>query len=194
MAKKELTPVEEKTKILPRQVFIAVALAFIVAGSIYVLTSFATKLFYEAPRAARVHEIYDSLQLSATEFIYQGGAIAGERRLYKDDGTRSWSSYAHYLRGADVDTTVDELNRRITSIGFKEISRSDDRAAAVEIHYENDKSEFVRVIVHSKVRQEYFQNAELMGRSTEEIIANAVDPNAGPSKITIKVNLDNNNE
>ena len=193
MAKQNLPPANLKTKILPRQVFIAVGLALIVAGSIYVFASYAVKIFYEMPRAARVHEIYASLQLPK-EYIYQSGAIAGERRLYKQDGTRSWSSYQQYLRGADLDDTIKELDQHITSAGFSEIERSDEGAVIAERQYINQKQEYLRVAAESKLRLDYYQNTFLMGLDTKTIEENAVDPNTGPIRVNIKVNLDDNNE
>jgi hypothetical protein len=193
MAKQTTPPVSPKAKILPRQLFIAVGLALIVAGSIYVFASYAVKLFYEAPRAARVHEVYESLKLP-DDYIYQTGAIAGERRLYNQDGTRSWSSHQVYLRGASLGDTVSELNTHITEAGFKQIRQSEKTAAVAERNYVNDKQEYLRFKAESKLRLEYYQNAHLMGLDTATIEKNAIDPNTGPIRVTIKVNLDDNNE
>ena len=193
MANTKINTASKKTKILPRQVFIAAGLALIVAGAIYVFTTYATKLFYESPRAARVHEIYASLQLS-DDYVYQTGAIAGERRLYKQDGTRSWSSYQTYLRGASLTQTVKELNDSIIKAGFKQIWQSENASVIAERRYVNDKQEYIRFKAESKLRLEYYQNSYLMGLDTATIQKNAIDPESGPIRVMIKVNLDDNNE
>lgn len=176
-----------------KQVVFALALAFIVAGSIYVLSSMAAKLFYEMPRTARVREIYASLNLS-DQYIHEGGTIIGGQRLYREDGTRSWSSYQYYQRGAAVDVTVDDLTQRIQQAGFSVIDESSETSTIAMRQYKNDRGEYIKLTAESKPRLEYYQNALMMGIDPVTTAANAIDPNTGPVKIMLKVNLDNNRQ
>lgn len=184
---------DEKARITLKQILFAITIAIIVVGSIYVLTSFAAKLLYEMPRAARVKEIYQSLNLSDA-YVYKGGVIAGEQRVYNDDGTRSWSSYHEYIRGAPVTTTVDDVDQHIKAIGFSLQDIPYEDSIITERFYKNEKGEYIRLTAQSKPRLEYHTNATIMKLTPDQIAANEVDPNTGPTIVTIKVNLDNNNE
>jgi hypothetical protein len=179
-----------KTPITPKHVLFSIAIAVVVAGSIYLLTTYAGKVFYEQPRAVRVHEIYHSLNLPKT-YIYQSGQIAGEERFYNQDGTRSWSSYQYYYRGASLSQTVTELDLAITKAGFTFFEQPRKEAPEVQRHYKNDRGEYVRITAYSKPRAEYYQNTHIMGESTTK---NTIDPDTGPIVVIIKVNLDTNNE
>ena len=57
--------------------------------------------------------------------------------------------------------------------------------------YKSPRNEYLRVSVESKTRGDDFFNKSQMGLSINDI---TTSPNAGPSNVTIKVNLDDNNE
>jgi hypothetical protein len=57
--------------------------------------------------------------------------------------------------------------------------------------YKSPKNEYLKVSVYSKLREDEYWNRYFMGLSIDDI---ATSPNAGPSNVTIEVNLDNNNE
>lgn len=86
--------------------------------------------------------------------------------LQDQDGTSF-----EYLRGAAVADTTRELNEKITAAGASEV---------------------VAIEVVSKPYFDYKINRSVMGESLQGL--SQLDPNEGPSMVTIKVNLDDNNE
>ena len=138
-------------------------------------------------RRNRIVEIYNSLNIDNNKYIKMSESIFGEKRLYEWDSGRSYSSSIRYVRGANVDVTVAELQKAITGAGYKYF----EQPYPNEYHYKSSKNEYIRLNVSSKLRDDAFFNNYHMGLSTDNI---NIDSNAGPSNVTIKVNLDDNNE
>jgi hypothetical protein len=176
-----------------RAVF-AVLITLIAAGSIYVLTNWAYAFFYVQPRETRIVEIYDSLDLG-DEYRLEDVDISGQKKTYEWDPNRSYSSSAQLIRGLSVDDTFAELDKKITAAGFTKIDEAYPGSLAKQYHYKSEKGEYIRVGVTSKVRDDAIVNFTVINpdaSTPEEILA--IDPNTGPSNVTIKVNLDDNNE
>ncbi|MFY9228032.1 MAG: hypothetical protein WAO28_01755 [Candidatus Microsaccharimonas sp.] len=183
MPKKTKHIVSKKNKI-----FVAGSIALIVA---LVLTLVLTQLVpysQNTARKQRILNIYSSLNLG-DDYILQGCDIFGDKRIYSWDDGRSYSSSCTYIRAANVDTTITELKKANTDAGYVLF---DESYGGGQQHFKTAKNEYIRVGVTSKSRDDAYQNAFLTGQSTEP--AANMDMNAGPSNVTIKVNLDDNNE
>ena len=149
-------------------------------------------------RLERITAIYDSLQLSSDEYIVQQADVFGDKRPYEWDEGRTYSSVVRYVHGDTLENTVTELDAAIKAAGFTFIDEPYPGSIGnVQYHYTSDEGAYVRLTVSSKQRLEAFQNATIMGELDDETIEElnaSIDPNAGPVNVTIKVNLDDNNE
>lgn len=166
----------------------------IAAGSIYVLTNWAYAFFYVQPREARIVEIYESLDLG-DEYRLEDVAISGQKKTYEWDPNRSYSSSVDLIRGLSVEETFAELDKKITAAGFTKVDEAYPGSLAKQYHYKSERGEYIRVSVSSKVRDDAIVNYTVLNPTADtpdEILS--LDPNAGPSNVTIKVNLDDNNE
>lgn len=163
-------------------------IAAVVAASVWYITP---KISNQV-REDRIRAIYSSLNLG-DEYILQDESIFGEKKIYEWDSSRSYSSWRTYIRAANVDQTVADLSRAITDAGFTYFEEPYPGSTYTQLHYKSDKNEYIRLTVSSKLRDDAFQNSILMSKEISEELFE-IDPNAGPSNITIKVNLDDNNE
>jgi hypothetical protein len=142
-------------------------------------------------RKDRIISIFNSLKLDDKKYTLTYESIFGDKRIYEWDSSRSYSSERIYIRGANVDTTVAELKQAITKTDFKFYEEPYPGITDFMYIYKSPKNEYLRVSVSSKTRQDDFFNKSSMGLSTKDI---TTDPNTGPSNVTIKVNLNDNNE
>lgn len=179
-----------------KQAGVGLLLLLIVAGAVYVFVGYGIQQFVVKPRLARINEIYRGLDLSDTKYVPVYTNISGEKRTYDWDGGRTHSSEVRYIHGADVKSTVDELDKKIKAIGFEYFDEPYAGSATIQYHYKSSEGEYIRLSVSSKLRDDAFQNFFLMNRNAKEYPAELLqsDVNAGPSNVTIKVNLDDNNE
>lgn len=145
-------------------------------------------------RKDRIIAIYDSLKLD-TSYQLINSSVFGEKRVYEWDAGRTFSSEKTYDRGSDVASTVAELRSKIESAGFTYFEEPYPGSTYIELHFKSSKNEYVRLNVQSKLRFDAMRNDALMngGKSISQAVLD-LDPNAGPSIVTIKVNLDDNNE
>jgi hypothetical protein len=142
-------------------------------------------------RKNRITEIFNSLQIDSQKYIITHESIFGEKRLYEWDSSRSYSSERTYMRGANVDATTEELKNAISNTDFEFYEEPYPDSADLMYIYKSPRGEYLRVSVASKPRQDAFYNNFHMGLSVGNI---DIDPNTGPSNVSIKVNLDDNNE
>jgi cell division protein YceG involved in septum cleavage len=142
-------------------------------------------------REARIVSIYNSLGLQEAGYRMQSKDIFGDKRVYDWDSGRTQSSSEKFYSGRDVATTRTDLDKVIKSVGFKFIEKAYEGSTSEQWHYKSDKGEYIRLTVSSKQRDDAFIDAYLMGNMDPVIDK---DPNAAPSVIEIKVNLDDNNE
>jgi len=145
-------------------------------------------------RLHRINAIYSSLNVDTNDkYILQRENVFGNKRVYDYDNGRTFSSEKDYIRGANVDVTAKELDAAVKAAGFTFIDQPYAGSTSTQYHYKSAKGEYIRVTVSSKLRDDAFQNVFLMtGKATDEVFK--IDPNAGPSNVVIKVNLDDNNE
>lgn len=143
-------------------------------------------------RLSRINEIYASLNIDDQQYLFKDQLVFGDKRVYEWDKSRSYSSYKSYTRGENVDTVVADLDRKIEAAGFTELENPYPGALIIQKHYKSPKNEYVRLTVSSKPRDDAFFNAHWMKQDIS--VPGAMDANVGPSNVTIKVNLDDNNE
>lgn len=142
-------------------------------------------------RKDRIISIYKSLNLDNQKYLIQSESVFGDKRIYEWDSGRSYSSQVDYVRSADVKTTVAELKSAIAKTDFTFYQEPYPGSVDFMYIYKSPKNEYLRVSVSSKTRNDEFFNKFRMGISTDNI---TTDPNTGPASVTIKVNLDDNNE
>lgn len=162
-----------------------------------IVIAFAVVWLYAIPtinngmRKDRITAIFNSIKLDDKNYLLTYESIFGDKRLYDWDSSRSYSSQKTYIRGANVDTTVAELKQAITKTNFKFYQEPYPGSTEFMYIYKSPDNEYLRVSVSSKSRNDDFFNRNRMGLPITDI---TTSPNAGPSSVTIKVNLDDNNE
>lgn len=142
-----------------------------------------SKIAENQQRYDRIITIYDSIELDDS-YKLQRQNVFGEKRPYEWDSSRSYSSYRHYLRDAEVKATAIEVRSAIEAAGFKFFDEPYPGSVYVQYHFKNSAGEYIRLTV-SKHDQDI-----IVGNDH----AASDDSNSGPAVVIIKVNLDDNNE
>lgn len=143
-------------------------------------------------RYARIANIYDSLKLDDS---YQptDSNVFGEKRFYKEDKNRTYASSKEYIHGDTVSNTVLALDTKIKAAGFSFVGEPYAGSKYTQYHYRSANGEYLRLNVSSKPRDDAIRNDAAMNRESTAAVLD-MDANSGPSNVTIKVNLDDNNE
>lgn len=143
-------------------------------------------------RLDRINGIYASINVDE-DYDIEKVDVFGDKRVYDWDKGRTYSSSVEYLNGDTVTNTVAELDAKIKSAGFTFIDEPYPNGFQKQYHYKSSKGEYIRLSVASKPYFDMVRNTLMMGSDlTDEM--RATDKNAGPAKVTLKVNLDDNNE
>lgn len=148
----------------------------------------------EKARLNRINDIYASLELDNKDYTHEQANVFGDKRVYEWDKSRTYSSVISYRHADTVSNTVAELDAKIKAAGFEFIDEPYPGSVYVQYHYKSAKNEYVRLTVESKPYQDAWYNAAVMGNGEVPESVYEMDKNAGPSAVTIKVNLDDNNE
>lgn len=178
--------VKNKRKIIYITSIVSVIIIASLVAFLYIVPTINNNI-----RKDKITSTFKSLMLDDQKYTLTYESIFGDKRLYEWDSSRSYSSARTYIRGANVNTTVAELKQAIAKTDFKFYEEPYPGSTDFMYIYKSPSNEYLRVSVSSKVRQDNFFNRNKMGLPTDDITTN---PNAGPSNITIKVNLDDNNE
>lgn len=192
--KKSLKPTHSKAKRFIFLGFILLIVAMVVVLAVY----YITPRLQNMARYERITEIYDSLgineqaDVNAQGYLLKDSKVFGEKRVYEWDKSRTYSSAKFYTRGANVDVTAADLDKKIKDAGFVYFDEPYPGSMQIQYHYKSEKGEYIRLSVDSKPRADAFFNTFWMKGDMATL--DGLDPNAGPSNITIKVNLDDNNE
>lgn len=181
------TQVTKKNKIILFGLILVVVAMAITLAVAYIIP----KMQHQA-RLTRINQIYTSLNISDEEYLLQDQEVFGEKRVYDWDKSRTFSSSKEYTRGANVDVTVADLDKKIKDAGFTYFDEPYPGSIPIEYHYKSDRNEYIRLSVNGKPVADAFFNTFWMDGDMSVI--DNLDPNAGPSNVTIKVNLDDNNE
>jgi hypothetical protein len=147
-----------------------------------------TDIIPSANRASRINNIYASLAID-DDYTLVRSDIFGKKRVYEWDSGRTYSSSKTYTHDADVDVTVASLRQKIESAGFTYFEEPYPGSTYDQLHFKSENNEYIRLTVSSKPR-----DAALKGSTSSDDDGFGINPNTGPSNVTIKVNLDDNNE
>jgi hypothetical protein len=187
-------------RIKPGAIFISLGILLLMAGSGFIGYQFHVwrvnqQQMVVDDRKSRIEQIYNSLKLG-DEYIVQSSDIFGDKRVYSYDPGRTYSSSVTFVRNADVDVAVGELQKAIEAAGFVYFEHPYAGSNFTELHFKSAKGEYVRLNVQGKSRLDAIQNERIKNGPTVQM-SDAVldmDANAAPSLVQIKVNLDDNNE
>lgn len=179
-SKKKQLFYKEKIPLLAAIVIIIAALVGIVVWQIIPRAIAETRL-------NKINSTYASFNIG-DDYILQTQDVFGPKRVYDWDKSRSYSSSKQYIRAANVDATVADLQKRVTGAGFTQIGHP----YPYQWQYKSKDNVYVRFNVTSKPRDDYFQNQILMNKQPDS--SSYDNMNDGPSNVTLKVNLDDNNE
>jgi hypothetical protein len=162
-----------------------------------VVAAFATAHVINAQRVndrqERIEAIYSKINVPET-YQVQRYNVFGDKRVYEWDKGRTYSSEINYLNGDTVSATFSDLDARIRAAGFKFIDEPYPGSVNKQYHYKSDNGEYVRLSVSSKPYDDMWRNATAMKQQVSDEMLDNSDKNKGPSNVTIKVNLDDNNE
>lgn len=169
------------------------ALFFMLAMTIYCLTQLAEHRM-NSDRLQRIENIYSSLQLDDSYRPVKQD-VFGEKQSYEGDSEwakgRSRSSSVEYSHLDTPDNTRAELMKKIEAAGFKKIGGAYEGSIAPQDHFKNSQDEYIRLSVTNKL----IQDEMIYGPGFTDLRNPARrDRSVAPSYITIKVNLDDNNE
>ncbi len=149
-----------------------------------------------AARFDRIEAIYADFNLDQDQYQLQSSNVFGDKRPYEGGQAgegRTFSSSKQYQRGTTVSEAVADLDGKIKAAGFTYFEEPYPGSVNKQLHYKSTKGEYVRLSVSSKPYDDAWRNAALMGLSVPANLE-TIDTNAGPVNVTIKVNLDDNNE
>lgn len=187
----------KKTKKTKRKISIFGVLPILLGVAVLVSVAFyAGSAMHQAKidgRYDRIVAIYDSLKLG-DEYQPVSSDVFGDKRVYEWDSSRTYSSSKEFVRGANVDKTIADLKSKIEAAGFKYFDEPYPNSWLHQYHFKSDDNEYVRLSVHSKPKWDISRDDALMKRADFSRAFYDADPNAGPSSVIIKVNLDDNNE
>lgn len=181
-----------KTHILLKKGLVIYAILVFIAFVLLSLSAYTIHNIYIAKQRAirydRIAAIYDGFNLTDA---YRGidSNIFGEKRVYSWDNSRTYSSFQTYGHNDTVSNTYADLTRRIEAAGFKQFETAYAGSVGKQIHFRNDKGEYVRISVESAANH----NSYLYVKPNPESLQ-TIDQESAPSYVTIKVNLDDNNE
>lgn len=143
-------------------------------------------------RLHRINQIYSSIKLPANVYS-ETDNIFGDKRPYDYDKSRSMSSVKTFVVAKTVTDTFDVIDKSIKAAGYVPFEEAYPGSVSKEYHYKTSKGEYIRLNVDSKLRLDTFQDAYWMTGKLPDGYEK-IDPNSGPSIVTLKVNLDDNNE
>ncbi|MFZ1258812.1 MAG: hypothetical protein WAQ25_05075 [Candidatus Saccharimonas sp.] len=160
-------------------------IVFSLAG--YAVMQYAT-LHHNNGRQAKINTIYSSLKLDESYRPVKSN-VFGDKRPYDWDGGRSFSSSVEYGHNDTFENTKNELKTKIEAAGFTQIGTAYEGSTAPQQHYKNAAGNYIRVTITPKL----WHDSAVYGTPTPEEIQ-TMDVASAPVYVTIKVNLDDNNE
>lgn len=170
-------------------IFLVAVTAVVVIG---LLTSHYLVSKVNQARLNRIEGVYTSLHLDDSYSVSRAN-VFGDKRVYDSDKSRTYSSEIDYLHADTVSNTIAQLDAKIKSAGFMFFDEPYPGSAQVQYHYKSADGEYIRLTVSSKPYDDAWQNSMLMSKEAPKNL-DSIDTNAGPARVVIKVNLDDNNE
>lgn len=196
-AKKTSRSTKTKGDSLKKRILLGIGLLIIVLATVASMAAYAkhrSVADLNQQRYDRIVAIYNSLKLG-DDYEVTSVNVFGDKRVYEWDSGRTQSSIMTYVYPATVSDTLADLNLKVTAAGFTYFDEPyPGTPISRQFHYKSEKGEYIRVTVSSKVYDDAFQNARIINEASIIDAVAGVDTNAAPSNVTIKVNLDDNNE
>lgn len=174
------------------RIIIGAGLVFIALLVGLVLALVIVPKVYNDTRLSRINDIYKSIQLPDNLYFYEE-TIFGDKRSYPNAPEVTFASRKSFVIPKTVTETADSLDAAILNAGYSKIETLHPGSTSKEHHYKTDRGEFIRLTVSSKTRDDMASNELLMNGSFSEAFYK-LDPNAGPSRVILKVNLDSDSE
>ena len=174
---------------------VSIGIFLVAVTSVVVIAYLANNIVTASTNQARlnrINAIYASINVGDS-YTPTNTNVFGDKRVYSWDKSRTYSSEIDYVHADTVSNTVADLDAKIKAAGFTFFEEPYPGGAFVEYHYKSAKGEYVRLNVSSKPYNDALSNAAMMSKDIPAS-AFAMDKNAGPSKVILKVNLDDNNE
>jgi hypothetical protein len=139
-------------------------------------------------RYNRIQNIYSSLKLDDS-YNVETANVFGDKRTFNKDDKRTFSSEVVYIKAANVKETLADADAKIKASGFKFVKEPSPTSFAPIYDYKSDDGEYLRLRVSSKPYFDAVRNTLIMNSEYSEDLK-TMDKNAGPSNVSIKVNLD----
>lgn len=169
-----------------------VSIAAVVVISMF--TAFIVQRNTAMQRLDKIQSIYSSIQLDGS-YQLEDAKVFGVKKPYDWDKNRTYSSTMYYVHGDSVTNTFNELDAKIREAGFVFINEPYPGAVQKQYHYKSADGAYIRLSVESKKYDDAIRNAAIMKQDITAAVEQASkDTDSGPAKVTIKVNLDDNNE
>lgn len=166
---------------------VIVFLFFVMAAMSWYLVDRMVVAKTNQTRLDRISSIYTSFNLGDSYRI-AASDVFGDKRVYEWDKGRTYSSRVEYGHNDTVSNTFTDLKKKIEAAGFVYFETEYAGSIAQQYHFKNDKGEYVRVsVVTRDVR-------DMITYGTPTTVSDVANTNATPSYVTVKVNLDDNNE
>ena len=141
-----------------------------------------------ADRHAQIVSIYDSLKLDGSYRVAKFD-VFGDKRVYSWDHSRTYASSVEYGHNDTPQNTAADLKAKIEAAGFTPAGTAYEGSTHPQYYYLNSKGNYIRVTVTSA----FVQNSITYGTfNNDDPMINHKDE--APTYVTIKVNLDDNNE
>lgn len=143
-------------------------------------------------RLHRINEIYSSIKQPALVYA-ETDTIFGDRRVQDVTTGATEPSTKTFVISQTVTDAFNTMNQAVLDTGATLIKTSNPDSVVKQADYKTTKGEYIQLSVESKLRLDAFQNTIWMnGKASDAFVK--IDPNAGPARVTLSVNLDDNNE
>lgn len=138
-------------------------------------------------RLERIQNVYNTINLDGSYRVAKSD-VFGDKRTYSWDNNRTYSSSVEYGHNDTQANTLAALKTKIEQAGYHFTGQAYS-GIATQYHFKGANNEYVRV----QVLPREYKDAMIYGvPSLEE--RPTFDTSAAPVYVTIKVNLDDNNE
>ncbi len=138
-------------------------------------------------RYQQITTIYTSLRLDNSYRPVKTN-VFGDKRAYNYDKGRTESSSVEYGRNATSEETLKDITSRARAAGFSEAGSAYEGSIAPQYYFKNDAGNYLRVTIEPKAAHD----AAVYG--TEPSVLTPEERAQAPVYVTVKVNLDDNNE
>ena len=174
-----------------RSLFSYAVIVFLVFAMLCLSILFINRLIVNrenVDRYSKIMDIYASLNLD-TSYRSVSSDVFGDKRVYQWDKSRTYASSVIYAHNDTPANTTADLTRKIEAAGFIYVQTEYAGSTTPIEEFRNKDGNWIRLGVTSK----YVQDAITFGTATSN------DPlvshkDEAPSYVTLKVNLDDNNE